>query len=195
MWEEAVTCLRIADEIPRALAVVRRQLETRKEPNLLCVLGELTGDDAPFHEAWEVSRHRCARAKRTLGRRFFERGDFEGAVEALETAVAINSLYSSSWFTLGCCGMNLERWDTALRSFSRVVAIDPDAFEAWGNLGSVHLRTGHFEQAHVAIREALRCRAVGARRPTLLQTEPRELAFVGQLRDLLSPNAALGTYD
>jgi hypothetical protein len=44
----------------------KKFLPSLSESELLCLLGELTNDPQYFHEAWEISGHRFARAKRLL---------------------------------------------------------------------------------------------------------------------------------
>jgi hypothetical protein len=52
-------------------------------------LGDITGELSHYETAWEISKHRYARAKRTLGRRAFEKNEYEKAIEFNENSLDI----------------------------------------------------------------------------------------------------------
>jgi tetratricopeptide (TPR) repeat protein len=54
--------------------------------------------------------------------------------------------------------MREEDWATAVTAFHRVVSMEPESYESWGNIGAVHMGTKNFEGALHAFQEALRIR-------------------------------------
>ena len=54
--------------------------------------------------------------------------------------------------------MREEDWTTAVTAFHRVVSMEPESYESWGNIGAVHMGTKNFEGALHAFQEALRIR-------------------------------------
>jgi tetratricopeptide repeat protein 27 len=168
MWEEAIRCWQVTEQRDRALAVVRDLLAGRRaeaeavlargkasatgprravldaarEAKLWCLLGELEPERARehFERAWEVSRETSGRAMRSLGGYFFAREEYVEAARCLRRAVAINPLYTRSWFILGCACIRVEDWDGAREAFVRCVTIDEEDAESWNNLASVYLR-------------------------------------------------------
>lgn len=61
------------DKPHRAEVVVREQLKVSESPYMLTALGDLTQKEDCYERAWELSRGRYARAKRTLARMCFDR--------------------------------------------------------------------------------------------------------------------------
>ncbi len=155
LWDEHILCLIQLGEIATAERLLEGAIQ--KSPtngNLLCILGDMRGDAALYREAWRVSKGRCARAMRSLAIALVKEGDFVGAREALEKALALNGLYEKMWFLLGCVHMHLEEWPRALAAFTRTVALDSENGEAWNNLAAVHLRLDQRDEALGALREA-----------------------------------------
>ncbi|KAI0246532.1 TPR-like protein [Lactifluus subvellereus] len=170
MWEEAVRCWQAIEQRDRALALVRDLLEGRRaeaeavlargkasassgstrraaldaarEARLWCLLGELEPEQARerFERAWAVSGQTSGRAMRSLGGYFFAREEYAEAARCLRRAVAINPLFSRSWFILGCACVRVEDWEGAREAFARCVTIDDEDAESWNNLASVYLR-------------------------------------------------------
>ena len=168
MWEEAVRCWQSIEQRDRALSVVqdllagrraeaeavlargkasatgprRAVLDAAREAKLWCLLGELEPEHARehFERAWVVSGETSGRAMRSLGGYFFAREEYAEAVRCLRRAVAINPLFSRSWFILGCACIREEDWEGAREAFARCVTIDDEDAESWNNLASVYLR-------------------------------------------------------
>ena len=168
MWEEAVRCWQSIEQRDRGLSVVRDLLAGRRaeaetvlargkasatgprravldaarEAKLWCLLGELEPERARehFERAWVVSGETSGRAMRSLGGYFFAREEYAEAVRCLRRAVAINPLFSRSWFILGCACIREEDWEGAREAFTRCVSIDDEDAESWNNLASVYLR-------------------------------------------------------
>lgn len=159
-WEELVDCHRLIGDTGAAEELVREQLllldtavaessaddgltsraaanrESRR-PRMLCVLGDVTRNPALYEQAWEESRKRCGRAKRSLGRLAVERCDWAEAISHLREALKLNSLMPDVWFTCGCACIEDADLSFAAICFTHVVQETPDNGEAWNNLGRV----------------------------------------------------------
>lgn len=156
VWDDVVKCYQILDKPTRAEKVVRERLAVTPTPYMWCCLGDLTGDISHYEMAWGVSKKRFARAKRSLGRHFFEKGDYETAIPHYQDSVEVNPMNTGAWFTLGAMAMRSEKWSLGLRAFTRVVQLEPDNGEAWGNIGSIHMRNDQYAEAFSVLQEALK---------------------------------------
>ncbi|DBA04011.1 TPA: hypothetical protein N0F65_009358 [Lagenidium giganteum] len=156
MWDDVVRCYQILDQPTKAENLVRERLEIAPTPYMWCSLGDITGDLSYYEKSWEFSKHRYARAKRSLGRHAFEHGDYPTAIAHYKECVEVNPMHTETWFTLGVMGMRMTDWKLALQSFTRVVQLEPDHGEAWGNIGSVHMKRGQFAEGFSVLQEALK---------------------------------------
>ena len=75
------------------------------------------------------------------------------ALEPLETAAARDSERVEYLRTLGRAAESLDRLDVAVRTYRRVVWLDPDDPEAWFQLAAGEARLGHFGAADTALAE------------------------------------------
>jgi len=128
----------------------KKKAKNVSQANVLCLLGDMKRDETYYERAWEESGEKCARAMRSLGRAWFNKGQWEKAIECFLKALAINRLYKDTWFTCGCAHMRLEQWEKAIFSFGNVVSIDESAVDAWGNIANCY----HVQEK---LKEALAC--------------------------------------
>ncbi|KAL0584363.1 hypothetical protein ABG067_005864 [Albugo candida] len=156
IWDEVIICYRILDQQKKAEALVRERIMIEPTPYLWCCLGDLTGEMSHFEAAWELSEHRYPRAKRSLGRAAFEANDIPSAIKHFEESLRIHPMHMQTWFLLGVLGMRASDWNLGLQSFTRVVQLDPDNAEAWGNIGSIHMTQKHFAEAFSVFQEAVK---------------------------------------
>jgi len=157
MWDEVVTCYQLMEKPQRAEIVVREQLTKAGEtPYMLTSLADLTGKEEYYERAWAVSKGRFPRAKRTLGKICFDRGDFENCVMHLDQALSVHPLVATAWYLRGIACMRLDRWDDAIQSFVRCVQQDMEIGEAWANIGAVNMHLRSWPKAYEALNEALR---------------------------------------
>ncbi|TYZ63878.1 hypothetical protein PybrP1_006241 [[Pythium] brassicae (nom. inval.)] len=156
MWDDVVKCYQILDKPLRAEKLIRARLAVAPTPYMWCCLGDVTHEPAHYETSWALSKHRFARAKRSLGRHCFEAGEYEAAIAHYQESVEVNPMNTSAWFVMGTMGMRRERWELALRAFTRVAQLDPENGEAWGNIGSIHMHTGRYLEAFAVLQEALK---------------------------------------
>ncbi|KAG0638068.1 hypothetical protein HOY80DRAFT_1049276 [Tuber brumale] len=159
MWVEVALCWVATEKEDKARAVIRDQLfhplksgdDSRdipreiepvppNAPRLWCILGDIDQDPNHYERAWEVSKGRYARAKRSLGRHYFSQLEYQKSAEAYTESLKQNPLNGPSWFALGCCLLELENWEGAVEAFSRTVSLDETDAEAWSNLATALLR-------------------------------------------------------
>ncbi|KAL7270619.1 hypothetical protein RUND412_006662 [Rhizina undulata] len=160
MWAEVALCWAATEREDKARKIIRDQLfhpvssedaeaEAAREerdppptnaPRLWSILGDIEVEPAHYERAWEVSKGKYSRAKRSLARHYFSNKEFGKAAEAYVASLRINPLNGPSWFALGCCWLELENWEGAAEAFSRTVGIDENDAEAWSNLATALLR-------------------------------------------------------
>ena len=156
MWDEVVACYQLMDKPHRAELVVRERLRVARTPYMVCALADLTCDEDMYEQAWELSEHRFARAKRTLGKICFDKGDYAAAVRHLTQALTISPMVPTSWYLKGLASMRLEDWNPALEAFSICVQQDMELGEAWANSGSIYMHLNECAKALMAFEQALK---------------------------------------
>ncbi|XP_078447813.1 protein prenylyltransferase superfamily protein [Wolffia australiana] len=159
LWDDLIHCYRLLEKKSAAVDLIRARLAvTPDDPRLWCSLGDVANDDAHYHKALEVSNNRSVRAKRSLARSAYNRGDFETSKILWESAMAINSLFPDGWFALGAAALKARDLDKAVDAFTRAVQVDPDNGEAWNNIACLHKMKKRSKESFVAFKEALKFR-------------------------------------
>ncbi|KAG7288379.1 hypothetical protein NEMBOFW57_007911 [Staphylotrichum longicolle] len=118
-----------------------RQPAPPNAPRLWCILGDLENDPEHYERAWEISKHRFARAQKSLGEYCLQQKDLIGARDAYKKAVAVNRLSSELWNRMGDISLRLGDFDDAAEAFSRAIAsadslAGGEDARTWSNLGS-----------------------------------------------------------
>ncbi|KAL8739696.1 MAG: hypothetical protein Q9190_007526, partial [Brigantiaea leucoxantha] len=109
-------------------------------PRLFCILGDLEKSPSAYERAWKISKHRYARAQRSLGKYYFARKDLQKADEAYTKALSIVPLDHSTWFAVGGVRLQLEDWPGAIDAFRRAVQIEEKDAESWSNMAAALVR-------------------------------------------------------
>ncbi|GAB2268360.1 hypothetical protein Dimus_003325 [Dionaea muscipula] len=157
LWDNLICCYRLLDKKAAAVELIKTRLsEVPDDPRLWCSLGDATNNDAFYEKALEVSNSRSVRAKRSLARSAYNRGDYEASKNLWESAMALNSLYPDGWFALGAAALKARDIDRALDSFTRAVQLDPENGEAWNNIACLHMIKKRSKEAVIAFKEALK---------------------------------------
>lgn len=169
LWAEVALCFHNVGREDKARQIVRRQLfysskgeemdkydvdaeeiagekwngEMRglvaHAPRLWCILGDLDNDPTCWERAWEISKHRYARAKRTLGEYYIKSGELENAREAYMAASIVNRQNGDTWSRLGDIDLKVGNWDGAVIAFQQAIMLDDTDAKTYSNLGSALL--------------------------------------------------------
>ncbi|CAI6087784.1 unnamed protein product [Clonostachys chloroleuca] len=110
-------------------------------PRLWCILGDLESDASYYERAWEISKHRYARAQKSLGEHYIQKREWENAQEAYKKATSVNRLSSDMWSRLGDICLRLANFEDAAEAFNRSISSATDlgggeGARTWSNLGS-----------------------------------------------------------
>lgn len=89
-----------------------------------------------------MSKHRYARAQRSLGKYYLAKSDFPRAEEAYVKSLKISPQNHSTWFVLGSVRLRSERWEGAVEAFGRAIQLDETDAESWSNLAAALLNLG-----------------------------------------------------
>ncbi|CZR63430.1 probable TPR repeat-containing protein [Phialocephala subalpina] len=108
-------------------------------PRLWCILGDLDQDPPCWEYAWEISKHRYARAQRTLGEYYSKLGDLDKAREGYMKATIVNRQNGDTWSRLGDIDLKVGNWDGAIIAFQQSIMIDETDAKTYSNLGSALL--------------------------------------------------------
>ncbi|KAL9665683.1 hypothetical protein QQ045_021104 [Rhodiola kirilowii] len=157
LWDNLIYCYCLLEKKSVAVELINARLSvTPHDPRLWCSLGDVTNDDYCFDKALEVCNNKSARAKRSLARSAYERGDYEESKVLWESAMAMNSLYPGGWFSLGSAVLKARDIEKALDEFTRAVQLDPENGEAWNNIACLHMIRKKNKESCVAFKEALK---------------------------------------
>lgn len=157
LWDNLIFCYRLLEKKAAAVELIKKRLaEIPNDPRLWCSLGDVTNNDSCYEKALEVSNNRSARAKRSLARSAYNRGEYETSKMLWESAMALNSLYPDGWFALGAAALKARDVEKALDGFTRAVQLDPDNGEAWNNIACLHMIKKRSKEAFIAFKEALK---------------------------------------
>ncbi|KAM0561283.1 hypothetical protein ACHAPJ_003161 [Fusarium lateritium] len=108
---------------------------------LFCILGDIENEPSYYERAWEISKHRYARAQKSLGEYYLQNKEWEKAREAYKKATAVNRLSPEMWSRLGDISLRLAQFGDAAEAFNRSIGSASDTAggedaRTWSNLGS-----------------------------------------------------------
>ncbi|QHN98153.1 hypothetical protein HN51_045906 [Arachis hypogaea] len=157
LWDNLIYCYSLLEKKATAVELIKKRLSERpSDPRLWCSLGDITNNDTCYEKALEVSNSRSARAKRSLARSAYNRGDYETSKILWESAMSMNSMFPDGWFAFGAAALKARDIEKALDAFTRAVQLDPENGEAWNNIACLHMIKKKNKEAFIAFKEALK---------------------------------------
>ncbi len=81
------------------------------------------------------------------GNNYYEKGDYEGAIEAYNTAIILNPTFSEAYFNRGLCHYNLKNFDKGISDYSKSAELDPKNPVIYNNRGDAYYRKQEFNTA------------------------------------------------
>ncbi|MFH0792750.1 MAG: tetratricopeptide repeat protein [bacterium] len=84
------------------------------------------------------------------GKALEKAGDFAGAAEAFQQAVAANPEDAKTFLRLGDAHRELGQWDKALGAYEKVLSLDPKYSKAYQRMVGVFERMGQLDEAIAA---------------------------------------------
>ncbi|OIO21132.1 hypothetical protein COV61_04480 [Candidatus Micrarchaeota archaeon CG11_big_fil_rev_8_21_14_0_20_47_5] len=96
-----------------------------------------------------------ARTHYYKGNDSYEKGDYEKAIEAYNTAIILNPTFSEAYFNRGLCYYNLKKFDKAVSDYSKAAEFDPKNAVIYNNRGDAYYRQQNFDSAIVDYDKAI----------------------------------------
>lgn len=81
------------------------------------------------------------------GNTLYEKGDYEKAIEAYNTAIILNPTFSEAYFNRGLCHYNLKNFDKGIADYSKSAELDPKNPVIYNNRGDAYYRKQQFNEA------------------------------------------------
>ncbi|OTF82558.1 tetratricopeptide repeat protein [Euroglyphus maynei] len=157
-WREMIECYKRIGLLHKAEEIIREKLtENDNQPDMHCLLGEITGDLDCFHYSWKISNYKYARAPKMLGLHYFDVKDYDQAIEYFRKSIDVNSMQVDVWYRIGYIGLIQEDWNLSVMAYRKVLQFDTDSFEAWNNLSKAYIKLGDKERAMKTLQEAIKC--------------------------------------
>ncbi len=78
------------------------------------------------------------------GNTYYEKGDYDRAIEAYNTAIILNPTFSEAYFNRGLCHYNLKNFDKAITDYAKSADLDPKNPVIYNNRGDAYYRKQDF---------------------------------------------------
>ncbi len=152
----------IALQHPGAARLVLNQvLESRRDPEVLDLLGQMAAREgksreaiAYFEEAVRADPN-LVDAHLNLGVLYHEAGDYEAAIAEFQAAIRVDPAYTQAYLNLGNSYRKLARFEEAEDAYRKALKLEPDCADCYFNLGVAALENrpagqdepGHYRKA------------------------------------------------
>ncbi|XP_015421905.1 PREDICTED: tetratricopeptide repeat protein 27 [Myotis davidii] len=156
MWEDVVICYERAGQHGKAEEILRQELEKKETPSLYCLLGDVLRDHRCYDKAWELSRHRSARAQRSKGLLHLRNKEFKECVQCFERSVKINPMQgewkregknAEAWNNLSTSYIRLKQKVKAFRTLQEALKCNYEHWQIWENYILTSVDVGEFSEA------------------------------------------------
>ncbi|CRH02357.1 conserved Plasmodium protein, unknown function [Plasmodium relictum] len=159
LWEEAITCLIEAGRKEEAKELLDDLIQKKRTPCLLCLYGLIDRNNALnyYKDAWNLSNFKYSKAARFIGKYYYNKEMYKECCEYLEKALEISPLFSDIWFILGCSYMKIDKFDEAIKSFTRMISMtNENSAKSYGNLAYLYMKKGAYKPAKICINQAVK---------------------------------------
>lgn len=156
-WEGVIKCHCTLGEAVKAQELIRQELLKNETPYLYCLLGDATEDLSYYEKAWELSKGRFARAKKSIGTYYYVRKDYEKAIQVYEQALTASPSNTSILALLAYSCLTIEKYERAAECYRNLTYQDDTNFLAWNNLSKAYIKLNQKERAWRTLREAIKC--------------------------------------
>src|SRR2546428_7078103 len=99
------------------------------------------------NESAQVETNHEEQAWTDKGNAAAQEGDYEGAAEAFERAVAIGPDDARARYNLALANQFLGYTELAIAGYRRAIDLDPQLIEAYSNLGNLYGELGMYEES------------------------------------------------
>ncbi|CRG97497.1 conserved Plasmodium protein, unknown function [Plasmodium gallinaceum] len=159
LWEEAITCLIEAGRKEEAKELLDDIIQKKRTPALLCLYGLIDRNNALnyYEDAWNLSNFKYSKAARFIGKYYYNKEMYKECCEYLEKSLEISPLFSDIWFILGCSYMKIDKFDEAIKSFTRMISMtNENCAKSYGNLAYLYMKKGTYKAAKICINQAVK---------------------------------------
>ena len=112
-------------------------------------------DQAIMNYRQSISILASAAAYSNLGNALQSKHEFEEALEAYQSAVALEPNKARTYYNIGVCYYSLQKLQQAIQSFQSALQIDPSHLNSLYNLGICYQELGDLQQAGIAYSQVL----------------------------------------
>lgn len=156
-WEGVIKCHCALGESVKAQQLIRDEIVKQETPYLYCLLGDATEDLSYYEKAWQLSKSRFARAKKSIGTYYYVRKNYDKAIENYEQALAASPSNISVLSLLAYSCLTIERYEKAAEYYRNLTYQDDTNFLAWNNLSKAYIKLNQKERAWRTLHEAIKC--------------------------------------
>ena len=78
---------------------------------------------------------------------FFDRGDYNGAINLCNEAINLNSDNANAYFGRGTAYAELNQYETAISDYNNAIQLNPNLYQAYYNRGNAYFDLNQYEHA------------------------------------------------
>ncbi|ELU10624.1 hypothetical protein CAPTEDRAFT_228317 [Capitella teleta] len=156
MYEDVIKCYTSLGRREKAEEVIRARLAIAETDSLWCYLGDVTHNEEDYMRAWHLSKGRCARAQRSLGFLFLNKGEFEKCLPYFERSLKVNALQNhEAWNNLSSAYIRDGQKERAFVTLQEAIKLDFENWRVWENYLLLATDVGEFQEAMRSVNRML----------------------------------------
>jgi len=156
-WDEVIVCYNLLQLRHKSAEIIKKRLEVKETPRLLCQLGDATDDLECYHKALQISNNKSARAYKSLGHHSYYRKEYITSIDYFKKSLDCSRFQLDVLLKLGFAAMEISEWSIGAQAYRDYCSLESDNFEAWNNLANCYIKLGHKERAWRVLQESIRC--------------------------------------